>query len=163
MIQFRVWDKSSIFKHSRSQDGFTNTYGSVWYLGMKACNFLSPCCICLSSLVRPPRLPVEARRHLSSSVKQKLDKREVGTIDRSQDIARLQEFYKRYREKHNVDQLREEEKKLRESGTIIGQRKAFYFPWAMLASAVIFGSPNPTELKRSSGVTFKGRSYRLGG
>lgn len=47
---------------------------------------------------------------------QKLAKREVGTIDRSQDIARLHEFYKRYREKNNVDRLQEEEKKLRESG-----------------------------------------------
>lgn len=47
---------------------------------------------------------------------QKLAKREAGTIDRSQDIARLQDFYKLYREKHNVDRLREEEKKLRESG-----------------------------------------------
>ncbi|KAG4911348.1 hypothetical protein JHK87_057464 [Glycine soja] len=47
---------------------------------------------------------------------QKLAKREAGTIDRSQDIARLQEFYKSYREKHNVDKLREEEMKLRESG-----------------------------------------------
>ena len=47
---------------------------------------------------------------------QKLAKREVGTIDRSQDIARLQEFYKLYREKHNVDKLCEEEMKLRESG-----------------------------------------------
>ena len=47
---------------------------------------------------------------------QKLAKREAGTIDRSQDIARLQEFYKSYREKHNVDKLCEEEMKLRESG-----------------------------------------------
>ncbi|KAJ1385823.1 callose synthase 9-like [Sesbania bispinosa] len=53
---------------------------------------------------------------LMSVIKQKLAKREVGTIDRSQDIARLQEFYKSYREKHNVDKLREEEMKLRESG-----------------------------------------------
>ncbi|XP_028759790.1 callose synthase 9-like, partial [Neltuma alba] len=53
---------------------------------------------------------------LMSVIKQKLAKREVGTIDRSQDIAKLQEFYKRYREKHNVDRLREEEMKLRESG-----------------------------------------------
>ncbi|KAL2323845.1 hypothetical protein Fmac_022903 [Flemingia macrophylla] len=53
---------------------------------------------------------------LMSVIKQKLAKREVGTIDRSQDVARLQEFYKRYRERHNVDKLREEEMKLRESG-----------------------------------------------
>ncbi|XP_027367139.1 callose synthase 9 isoform X2 [Abrus precatorius] len=53
---------------------------------------------------------------LMSVIKQKLAKREVGTIDRSQDAARLQEFYRIYREKHNVDKLREEEMKLRESG-----------------------------------------------
>ncbi|XP_054793932.1 callose synthase 9-like [Prosopis cineraria] len=57
---------------------------------------------------------------LMSVIKQKLAKREVGTIDRSQDITKLQEFYKRYREKHNVDRLQEEEKKLRESGAISG-------------------------------------------
>ncbi|GMP91995.1 hypothetical protein CsSME_00042420 [Camellia sinensis var. sinensis] len=51
---------------------------------------------------------------------QKLAKREGGTIDRSQDIARLQEFYKHYREKHNVDKLREEEMQLRESGAFSG-------------------------------------------
>ena len=51
---------------------------------------------------------------------QKLAKREGGGIDRSQDIARLQEFYKLYREKHNVDKLREEEMKLRESGAFSG-------------------------------------------
>ncbi|QCE05705.1 callose synthase [Vigna unguiculata] len=53
---------------------------------------------------------------LMSVIKQKLAKREAGTIDRSQDVARLQEFYKSYREKNNVDKLREEEMKLRESG-----------------------------------------------
>ncbi|XP_061343058.1 callose synthase 9 [Gastrolobium bilobum] len=53
---------------------------------------------------------------LMSVIKQKLAKREVGTIDRSQDIARLQEFYKSYREKNNVEKLHEEEMKLRESG-----------------------------------------------
>lgn len=47
---------------------------------------------------------------------QKLAKREVGTIDRSQDIIRLQDFYRLYREKNNVDKLKEEEKQLRESG-----------------------------------------------
>ncbi|KAI4307526.1 hypothetical protein L6164_030703 [Bauhinia variegata] len=57
---------------------------------------------------------------LMSVIKQKLAKREVGAIDRSQDIARIQEFYKLYREKHNVDRLREEEKKLRESGVFSG-------------------------------------------
>ncbi|KAL3828142.1 hypothetical protein ACJIZ3_016944 [Penstemon smallii] len=57
---------------------------------------------------------------LMSVIKQKLAKREGGSIDRSQDIARLREFYKLYREKHNVDQLREEEMKLRESGVFSG-------------------------------------------
>ncbi|XP_009608251.1 callose synthase 9 [Nicotiana tomentosiformis] len=57
---------------------------------------------------------------LMSVIKQKLAKREGGTIDRSQDITLLQEFYKRYRERHNVDKLREEELKLRESGVFSG-------------------------------------------
>ncbi|CAA0815270.1 Callose synthase 9 [Striga hermonthica] len=57
---------------------------------------------------------------LMSVIKQKLAKREGGSIDRSQDIARLREFYKLYREKQNVDQLREEEMKLRESGIFSG-------------------------------------------
>jgi callose synthase len=51
---------------------------------------------------------------------QKLAKREGGTIDRSQDIAQLQEFYKSYRENNNVDKLREEEMQLRESGAFTG-------------------------------------------
>ncbi|XP_059665125.1 callose synthase 9 [Cornus florida] len=57
---------------------------------------------------------------LMSVIKQKLAKREGGSIDRSQDITRLQEFYKLYREKHNADKLREEEMKLRESGVFSG-------------------------------------------
>ncbi|MQL91246.1 hypothetical protein Taro_023861 [Colocasia esculenta] len=57
---------------------------------------------------------------LMSVIKQKLAKRDGGIIDRSQDIARLQEFYKQYREKHNVDQLREDEMKMRESGVFSG-------------------------------------------
>ncbi|PON48805.1 Glycosyl transferase [Parasponia andersonii] len=57
---------------------------------------------------------------LMSVIKQKLAKREGGVIDRSQDIARLQEFYKLYREKNDVDKLREEEMKLRESGGFSG-------------------------------------------
>ncbi|KAL3519146.1 hypothetical protein ACH5RR_021735, partial [Cinchona calisaya] len=57
---------------------------------------------------------------LMSVIKQKLAKREGGSIDRSQDIARLQEFYKQYREKNNVDKLREEEMQLRESGIFSG-------------------------------------------
>ncbi|XP_057953714.1 callose synthase 9 isoform X2 [Malania oleifera] len=57
---------------------------------------------------------------LMSVIKQKLAKREGGVIDRSQDIARLQEFYKLYREKNSVDKLREDEMKLRESGAFSG-------------------------------------------
>ncbi|KAH7543621.1 hypothetical protein FEM48_Zijuj02G0203200 [Ziziphus jujuba var. spinosa] len=57
---------------------------------------------------------------LMSVIKQKLAKREVGMIDRSQDIARLQEFYKLYREQNDVDKLREEEMKLRESAAFSG-------------------------------------------
>ncbi|KAG6682974.1 hypothetical protein I3842_13G169600 [Carya illinoinensis] len=57
---------------------------------------------------------------LMSVIKQKLAKKEVGPIDRSQDVAWLQEFYKLYREKNNVDKLREEEMKLRESSAFSG-------------------------------------------
>lgn len=57
---------------------------------------------------------------LMSVIKQKLAKREGGTIDRSQDVARLQDFYKLYREKNNVVKLREEEMKLRESADYTG-------------------------------------------
>ncbi|KAM7273838.1 hypothetical protein ACFE04_028502 [Oxalis oulophora] len=57
---------------------------------------------------------------LMSVIKQKLAKREGGGIDRSQDITRLQEFYKKYREKNNVDRLRQEEIELRESGVFSG-------------------------------------------
>ncbi|XP_021771976.1 callose synthase 9-like [Chenopodium quinoa] len=57
---------------------------------------------------------------LMSVIKQKLAKREVGSIDRSQDIARLQEFYRKYRQMNNVDQLLEDEMKLRESGAFTG-------------------------------------------
>ncbi|KAK1327162.1 Callose synthase 9 [Acorus calamus] len=57
---------------------------------------------------------------LMSVIKQKLAKREHGVIDRSHDIARLQEFYKFYRAKHKVDELREEELRLRESGVFSG-------------------------------------------
>ncbi|XP_071742690.1 callose synthase 9 [Rutidosis leptorrhynchoides] len=57
---------------------------------------------------------------LMSVIKQKLAKKEGAAFDRSQDIARLREFYKLYREKNNVDMLREEEMELRESGTFSG-------------------------------------------
>ncbi|KAH7653612.1 callose synthase protein [Dioscorea alata] len=61
---------------------------------------------------------------LMSVIKQKLAKRDGGSIDRSQDIARLQEFYKKYREKHKADELREDEMKLRESGVFSGNLRA---------------------------------------
>ncbi|KNA05699.1 hypothetical protein SOVF_187870 [Spinacia oleracea] len=57
---------------------------------------------------------------LMSVIKQKLAKREAGSIDRSLDIARLQEFYRKYRQMNNVDQLLEDEMKLRESGAFTG-------------------------------------------
>ncbi|KAL5719474.1 Callose synthase 9 [Ranunculus cassubicifolius] len=57
---------------------------------------------------------------LMSVIKQKLAKREGGSIDRSLDITRLREFYKLYREKHKVDELRDDEMKLRESGVFSG-------------------------------------------
>lgn len=90
-----------------------------------------------------------------SNIQQKLAKREVGTIDRSQDITRLQEFYKRYREKNNVDKLREEEMLLRESGVFSGRlgeyvyytrKKRYYsFNWAM--HLFIFYSASSASLK----------------
>lgn len=51
---------------------------------------------------------------------QKLARRDGGGIDRSQDIARLREFYKLYREKNRVDKMQEEEMLLRESGAFSG-------------------------------------------
>eukprot|EP00252_Welwitschia_mirabilis_P020487 TRINITY_DN5035_c0_g1_i1.p1 TRINITY_DN5035_c0_g1~~TRINITY_DN5035_c0_g1_i1.p1 ORF type:complete len:1905 (-),score=310.30 TRINITY_DN5035_c0_g1_i1:173-5887(-) len=60
---------------------------------------------------------------LMSVIKQKLAKRDGGVIDRSQDIARIHEFYKRYREKHNVDKLQEEEMRMQESGAFSGDHK----------------------------------------
>nr|GEW97383.1 callose synthase 9 [Tanacetum cinerariifolium] len=57
---------------------------------------------------------------LMSVIKQKLAKRDGADFDRNQDITRLREFYKLYREKNNVDKLREEEMELRESGALSG-------------------------------------------
>ncbi|GAA0146604.1 hypothetical protein LIER_06519 [Lithospermum erythrorhizon] len=57
---------------------------------------------------------------LMSVIKQKLAKREGGVIDRSQDIARLHEFYRKYRHTNDVDKLREEEMRLRESAAFSG-------------------------------------------
>ncbi|XP_074558613.1 uncharacterized protein LOC141814570 [Curcuma longa] len=64
---------------------------------------------------------------LMSVIKQKLAKRDGRTIDRSQDIARLQEFYKHYREKNKVDELREDEMKMRESGVLSGNLGEYVF------------------------------------
>ncbi|CAK7339193.1 unnamed protein product [Dovyalis caffra] len=90
---------------------------------------------------------------------QKLAKREGGTIDRSQDIARLQEFYKLYREKNDVDKLREEEMQLRESGAFSGnlgvlerktvKRKRVFATLKVLGSVLEqLTSEIPEELKR---------------
>ncbi|PPS05444.1 hypothetical protein GOBAR_AA15234 [Gossypium barbadense] len=76
---------------------------------------------------------------LMSVIKQKLAKREVGTIDRSQDVARLLEFYRLYREKNNVDKLREEEMMLRESGVFSGNLGECAFHLFSLLSLCPFG------------------------
>ncbi|KVH96178.1 1,3-beta-glucan synthase subunit FKS1-like, domain-1 [Cynara cardunculus var. scolymus] len=65
-------------------------------------------------------LPVKHTKPLPFPM-QKLAKKEGGVTDRSQDISRLRDFYKLYREKNNVDKLREEEMELRESGTVLEQ------------------------------------------
>ncbi|KAH9611751.1 hypothetical protein KSS87_012090 [Heliosperma pusillum] len=57
---------------------------------------------------------------LMSVIKQKLAKRDAGSIDRSQDITLLREFYRKYRQMHNVEQLMEDETKLRESAVFSG-------------------------------------------
>ncbi|XP_062101545.1 callose synthase 10-like isoform X7 [Humulus lupulus] len=49
-----------------------------------------------------------------------LAKKEGGVIDRSQDIALLQDFYKLYREQNDMEKLREEELNLRETGAFSG-------------------------------------------
>ncbi|XP_062116557.1 callose synthase 10-like isoform X4 [Humulus lupulus] len=56
----------------------------------------------------------------SSFNEQKLAKKEGAVIDRSQDIALLQDFYKLYREQNDVEKLREEELNLRETGAFSG-------------------------------------------
>uniref|UniRef100_A0A0A0LX29 1,3-beta-glucan synthase component FKS1-like domain-containing protein n=1 Tax=Cucumis sativus TaxID=3659 RepID=A0A0A0LX29_CUCSA len=96
---------------------------------------------------------------LMSVIKQKLAKKEGGTIDRSQDIARLLEFYKLYREKNNVDKLREEEMNLRESGAFSGnlgelerktlKRKKVFATLKVLAMVVEqLSDAIPEEMKR---------------
>ncbi|KAH9302684.1 hypothetical protein KI387_014267, partial [Taxus chinensis] len=57
---------------------------------------------------------------LMSVIKQKLAKKDGARFDRSQDITRLREFYKEYRERHRVDELQEEEQKWRASGAFNG-------------------------------------------
>jgi len=57
---------------------------------------------------------------LMSVIRQKLAKRDGGSIDRSQDITLLQEFYKTYRKKYKAVELRMEEIKLRESHEVSG-------------------------------------------
>lgn len=81
---------------------------------------------------------------------QKLAKREVGTIDRSQDIARLQEFYKLYREKNNVDKLREEEMELRESGAFSGNLGEYVVLPALFSLFVIPPSPLPQHNQQNT-------------
>ncbi|CAK8574406.1 unnamed protein product [Lathyrus sativus] len=44
-----------------------------------------------------------------SVMKQRVAKREVGSVDRKQEFGILQEFYESYRKKNNVDELCEEE------------------------------------------------------
>ncbi|XP_062101537.1 callose synthase 10-like isoform X4 [Humulus lupulus] len=56
----------------------------------------------------------------SSFNEQILAKKEGGVIDRSQDIALLQDFYKLYREQNDMEKLREEELNLRETGAFSG-------------------------------------------
>ncbi|XP_071721170.1 callose synthase 9-like [Rutidosis leptorrhynchoides] len=63
---------------------------------------------------------IQFKTGLNFVIKQKLAKKDGAGFDRSQYIARLREFYMHYREKNNVDKLREEEMELRGSGTLIG-------------------------------------------
>ena len=60
-----------------------------------------------------------------NALQQKLAKKDGVRIDRSQDIARLREFYKLYRERQKVDELQEEEKRWRESGAFTGDPKEY--------------------------------------
>ncbi|EFJ07568.1 glucan synthase like 7 [Selaginella moellendorffii] len=58
---------------------------------------------------------------LKSVIKQKLSRREGERIDRSQDISLLWEYYKYYRQKHNVDELKEQGRQWRAAGDIDAQ------------------------------------------
>ncbi|MCO5610096.1 hypothetical protein L7F22_064331 [Adiantum nelumboides] len=53
---------------------------------------------------------------LMSVIKQKLAKREGESIDRTQDIAQIEAFYRDYRMRHNIDELREQEQLRKSSG-----------------------------------------------
>lgn len=55
---------------------------------------------------------------LMSIIKQKLAKKDGETIDRTEDIAQIQEFYKYYRNKSNIDELQEQEERWKTSGAI---------------------------------------------
>ncbi|KAJ0249614.1 Callose synthase 9 [Hirschfeldia incana] len=92
---------------------------------------------------------------LMSVVKQRLAKREVGTLDRSQDSKRLQDFYMLYREKNNVDTLKEEETQLRESGVLTElerktvQRKRLFATLKILGNVLEqIAKEIPDELKQ---------------
>lgn len=97
-------------------------------------------------------------------LQQKLAKRDGGGIDRSQDIARLREFYKLYREKNRVDKMQEEEMLLRESGTFSGNlgeyvmRRGNYLYFRVVIHSFIHSSIFGVTLKLCSllfSVTFK--------
>lgn len=47
---------------------------------------------------------------LMSVIKQKLAKKDGESIDRTQDITQIEAFYREYRKKHNIDELREQER-----------------------------------------------------
>ncbi|XP_061360871.1 callose synthase 10 [Gastrolobium bilobum] len=54
---------------------------------------------------------------LMSVIKQKLAKKDGARIDRNRDMENLWEFYQRYKQRHRVDDIEREEKRLQESGT----------------------------------------------
>ncbi|CAO2824721.1 unnamed protein product [Amaranthus hypochondriacus] len=69
---------------------------------------------------------------LMSVIKQKLARRDGAPIDRSGDVERLWEFYRQYKQRHNVGDIQREEQKWRESGVfstnfeqLVRMRKVF--------------------------------------
>ncbi|KAJ7545909.1 hypothetical protein O6H91_08G015900 [Diphasiastrum complanatum] len=62
---------------------------------------------------------------LKSVIKQKLSKKEGDKIDRSLDIALLQDFYAYYREKHRIDDLEEQMKQWKESRELSSESTDF--------------------------------------